>query len=498
MRPHYPVQDGKSLDTRVSSFAFALIVLLSTLAWTGCSRSEPYDWDEVDSATPAPTPLPSPPTRPTLVVYLDTSASMAGYVTPDGQNVFGAALRTLRDVVTSFRNPLEVSVRSVDASVRAPDPDGALALQKASINMGLYRGGETDLAGAIASFDPSRTRDGAQADGIGSADAAQPEPVERFHVLITDGVQSKKAQDTKQACLKGSDSTCVREKIIHLLKKGWGAYVIGLRSQFHGTVYSEVNPSLRVQYDTSDSNPKRFRPFYLYIFSPDRTALDEFVAGLRERLRTVAPAETMRVLALTSPYTERTQKAEVTIPEASDDAVEIYEQLDEPARLALEVNQDVDEAAPLSVEVAVEVPWSQHVRDSGTPQELSSLLRWQVVPVKPAEGGGTAEGVRYAVVKADPKSRLDGQGRVVVRLTAGWPRTTAEPAWRAYALRGYLELGMGHEPLPWIRHWSTDLDINIEQADRTLNLESVLTGLWRNPVLEEQVVAEVFLQVGPQ
>jgi hypothetical protein len=31
-----------------------------------------------------------------------------------------------------------------------------------------------------------------------------------------------------------------------------------------------------------------------------------------------------------------------------------------------------------------------------------------------------------------------------------------------------------------------------------LNLESVLTGLWRNPVLEEQVVAEVFLQIGPQ
>jgi hypothetical protein len=426
---------------------------------------------------------------------------MAGYVSPNGQNIFGATLRTLRDVVTSFKNPLEVSVRSVDVGVKGPDPDGALALQKASISPTLYRGGETDLAGAIASFDPHAERGKTSDAGNGAAVGGQSEPPERFHILITDGVQSKKSQDAKQACLKGSDPTCVREKIINLLKKGWGAYVIGLRSQFHGIVYSEVNGS-KVQYDTSDSNPQRFRPFYLYIFSPDRAALDEFVTVLRERLRPALPPETMRVLALTSPYTQKTQKAEVTLPEGSVDAVTIYEQLDEPARLSLEVDPNVEEEAPLPVDVAVEVPWSEHVRDSGTPPELAALLKWQVVPLMPSEAGAdqTGVGVRYPTVKVDAKGSggLNEQGRVHVRLTVGWPRTTAKPSWRAYALRGYLELGMGHEPLPWIRHWSTDLDITADRADRTLNLESVLTGLWRNPILEEQVVAEVFLQVGPQ
>lgn len=489
------------MNLRLTHSAFAL-VLLGALTWSGCGSPEPYDWDAVVSATPSPTPSPSPPTKPRLVVYLDTSASMAGYVSPNGQNVYGATLRTLRDVVTSFKNPLEVSVRSVDVSVKAPDPDGALALQKASISPTLYRGGETDLAGAIASFDPNRERAaGATAAVNGESAGEQAEPPERFHILVTDGVQSKKSQDAKQACLKGSDPTCVREKIINLLKKDWGAYVIGLRSQFHGTVYSEVNGA-KVQYDTSDSNPKRFRPFYLYIFSPDRVALDEFAATLRERLRPVIPPETMRVLALTSPYTKKMQKAEVTIPEGSADAVTIYEQLDEPARLALEVDPNVEEAAPLPVEVAVDMTWSEHVLDSGAPPELASLLRWEVTPVKPAEGeaepGGA--GVRYPTVKVDVKggSVLNEQGRVPVRLTVGWPRTTAKPAWRAYALRGYLDLGMGHEPLPWIRQWSTDLDITADRADRTLNLESVLTGLWRNPILEGQVVAEVFLQIGPQ
>jgi hypothetical protein len=422
---------------------------------------------------------------------------MAGYVSQNGQNVFGATLRALRDTVTSFKNPLDVVVRDVDTSVKGPDPDGALALQKASINPKIYGGGETDLAGAIGEFAASPARQKIVPVGDGEAAPEDAPPPARIHVLITDGVQSKKSQSGK--CLKGSDPTCVREKIINLLKAGWGAYIIGLRSQFHGTIYSEVNPAARIQYDSIDGRPQTFRPFYLYVFSPDRAALDEFVGAVRERLRAVAPPDTLRVLALTSPYSEPVGKAEAVIPKESEDAIELGEQEESPARLTLGVNPNTTDTSPVPLTVAIEVPWSKSVLDSGSKQELASVLAWDVTQVYPS-GGAAEGGKRYPVVKVKSASGVapDARGLLPVQLSVGWPRSTEAPAWGVYRLRGRLDFGEGKDPLPWIRQWSTDLDTTKEQGARTLNLESILTSLLRNPVLEQQPVAEVYLRVGPQ
>jgi hypothetical protein len=483
------------LRVRLSWLA-AVTASLLILLLSGCGRPDPVDWEAAGvSASPTPTP-PQPPTADKLVVYLDTSASMAGYVSQNGQNVFGSTLRALRDTVTSFKTPLDVAVRNVDVAVKGPDPDGALALQKASINPKIYGGNETDLAGAISEFGGKPAAHVGPPAAAGEAEPEQPPPA-RIHVLITDGVQSKKSQNAK--CLKGSDATCVREKIIELLKAGWGAYVIGLRSQFHGTIYSEVSGA-RLQYNSNENRPQSFRPFYLYIFSPDRTALDDFVGVLRERLRPIAPPDTMRVVALTSPYSERVVKAEAVVPKESEDSVEMAGQEEDPARLTFGVDPNVTDSSPLPLTVAVEVPWSKQVLDSGSKQELAGVVRWEVVPVYPAAGGAAESGKRYAVVKVKTASGVapDAQGRLPVQLTVGWPRSTQAPAWGVYRLQGRLDFGEDKDPLPWIRQWSTSLDTTVDTGDRTLNLESVLTSLLRNPVLEQQTVAEVYLRVGPQ
>jgi hypothetical protein len=486
------------LHVRLSRLA-ALTASLLILWLSGCGGTDPVEWEAAGvSASPTPTPA-KPPTEDKLVVYLDTSASMAGYVSQNGQNVFGSTLRALRDTVTSFKTPLDVAVRYVDVSVTKPDPDGALALQKASINPKIYGGNETDLAGAINEFGGKPAPAAAHvaaATASGEAEAEQTPPA-RIHVLITDGVQSKKSQNAK--CLKGSDSTCVREKIIDLLKAGWGAYVIGLRSQFHGTIYSEVSGA-KMQYNSYENRPQSFRPFYLYIFSPDRAALDDFVGVLRERLRPIAPPDTLRVVALTSRYSERAVKAEAVVPKESEDAVELGGQEDDPARITLGVDPNVTDASPLPLTVAVEVPWSKQVLDSGSKQELAAMVRWEVVAVYPAPGGAAEGGKRYPVVKVKTASGVapDGQGRLPVELTVGWPRSTQAPAWGVYRLQGRLDFGEDKDPLPWIRQWSTSLDTTVDTGDRTLNLESVLTSLLRNPVLEQQTVAEVYLRVGPQ
>jgi hypothetical protein len=485
------------------------ILLLASSCVSNCGGEDPPDWEGITSAA---TPSASPQTSDQLIVYLDTSGSMAGYATQDGQNVFGRTLRAVRDVATSFKQPVQVSVRYVAAAVGNPDPDGALALQKASINPAVYNGGETDLAGAINSFSPNSGPRGVQSSPPGGASpsptpadgqpADRPPPA-RFHILITDGVQSTRGQNAQLACLRGSDATCVRQKIINLIKQGWGGYVIGLRSQFHGKIYSETGGGSFI-YDTPEGSWKRYRPFYLYIFSPDPPALEEFVSVLRERLRSATQQESLRVLALTSHYASEAAKAALSIPTDSEDAVELSgDQEETPARFTLEVNRDQDEAAPASFTVAVSVPWSKQVQDSATPLELIKLLQWEVERVYPKEADMSKESGtrRYASVKlvnSDGPYTLDSKGRVPVQLTVGWPRSTAKPSWGIYHLQAKFNLTTDRDPLPWIKQWSTDLDQSAEYADRTLDLETVLISLLRNPALERQTVASVYLRVGPQ
>ena len=61
---------------------------------------------------------------------------------------------------------------------------------------------------------------------------------------------------------------CVRQKISELLQDKWGGCILGIRADFHGKVYSEVNRTA-IPYETHTNDPASFRPFYLYIFSPD-------------------------------------------------------------------------------------------------------------------------------------------------------------------------------------------------------------------------------------
>ena len=141
------------------------------------------------------------PTTDNLVVYLDTSASMAGYVSPNGKTAFAATpdgtifsktLLELRNVITSLSPQPQVVVRKVDAEVSAPSFSD-LDLSKASLDRSFYNGRETNLAGAIKSFAETLDK---------NADDKSPP---RFHILVTDGVQSADKNNAALNCAQGSD-----------------------------------------------------------------------------------------------------------------------------------------------------------------------------------------------------------------------------------------------------------------------------------------------------
>src|SRR5437773_1653366 len=83
-----------------------------SLLLAACDGGSCPDWDKAlkgyhDVAMASPTPT-SVKASNELVVYLDTSGSMAGYVTRDGQSIFGKTLRELRYATGTFSGGTDV------------------------------------------------------------------------------------------------------------------------------------------------------------------------------------------------------------------------------------------------------------------------------------------------------------------------------------------------------------------------------------------------------
>ena len=474
-------------QTSVKLLALALILL----CLLSCGPSPP-PWNKIITKTEKGSESAPVTSAEELVVYLDSSSSMAGYILPGSHksSVFSRTLQELRNFSTIVKPAVSVHVRRVDATVGEALNDTYLT--EASITRAAFNGKETNLAGAIQTFTLERhNADAVQKVGLSASDAPTPTP--RFHILVTDGVQST-SQRHDDSCATGSDQFCVRKRILELLDKNWGAYVIGLRSEFDGKIFSEINHST-FAYKTQDNNYNTYRPFYLYLFSPDRAALDELVATLQTRLRAIVNHEdAIRALALTSNYTAGPGRGQLSIPKESSSALTGDAVQDEsPVRFTLKVSLDTEHTGPKPFSLSAGIAWSPMLVNSGTPAEIASLVKWDLVPVYPAENTGKKP--RLPEVKLiDYQPQPDGQ--INLRFTARWPPANGSPDWRGYRLEGHLKLDQ--QTPEWIRQWSTELDVAPDTANRTLFLESALLGLWRNPQLEKQTIATMYLRVGPK
>jgi hypothetical protein len=478
------------------SLTLELCVILSLAA---CGGDRAPEWPKIlPNATPNGTRTPDSPVPTTneLVVYLDTSASMAGYVTKDGQSIFGKALRELRYATGTFGNSdVKVSVRRIASDVGPALTD--MELTNASQDQNLYRGGETNLAGAITAFrNPSTTNSAkqsahAEVSQAGNSDA---EPIPKFHILVTDGVQSTKQGSATHECTAGSDQFCVRQKIGELLEHGWGGCVLGMRADFHGKVYSEVNRAA-IPYETRTSDPATFRPFYLYIFSPDPQALDSLVDSLKDRLRPLLPnSEPIRELNLSFPYA--TDAAEFDIVIAKETRAFLDRNKDRggpPSRFTVHVDVDTEKSGAKPFSILAKLPWSRHALDTANEAELAQLLTWDAVQIYPQPAAASHK--RFPEIKI-LRTHVDTPGQITIDASAGFPAGTQEPSWCAYHLQGKLNLNRSSPS--WIKGWSVDLDTTREVGNRTFNLETALLGLWNASATKDQIVAEAYIRIGPK
>lgn len=471
----------------------SVILFFALLGLTGCNSGivDPPRWE---LAKPVKKEIPAAETGPVtdhLVVYVDTSASMAGYISPNGKTVFAAApegtifsrtLLELRDVVTTMNPQPQIVVRNVDINISTP-LFSDLELSKASLSRGIFAGKSTNLAGAIKSFAEPLEKD--------SEDQAPP----RFHILVTDGVQSSDKDDADVSCAKGSDSRCVKKQLLELINKGWGGVVLGMRSEFNGNVYSEVTHKAIPFVSGKDVN--KFRPFYLYVFSPDRAGLNKLVESLRERLAPLGHKDAFREFALTTEYSNGIEAIEVRQEKETKDLLEVKQPekgKDGTPRIQVKAGLDTENKGKKQFVVSINPAWTAHAIAGGSPNELATTIKWELQPIYPEKEKDEKEKnkIRYpdfSLVKQEAKD-----GNVELTFETGWAKAPGNRDWRMYQIIGRLDVKQ--TALPWVSAWTTNLDSIPDNTNKTLNLESSLANLWDNSALENYIVAEFTVRIG--
>jgi hypothetical protein len=475
------------LKMKKLTYIFTSVLLCAIAACNSdCQRVPPWNLCQPGQKSQnAAAPI---PTTDNLVVYLDTSASMAGYVSPNGKNAFSASpdgntifsktLLELRNVVTMMSPQPQVVIRRVDTNISAPSFSD-LDLSQASINRGFYNGKETNLAGAIKTF--SEPLD---------ANAEEKLPP-RFHILVTDGVQSSETNDTGVSCAQGSDSFCVKKQLLELLNKGWGGAILGLRGEFQGAVYSEVAKGNPVPF-SSGKDTSKFRPFYLYIFSPDRAALDKLVDSLRQKLAPLSKEDALREYALTTDYASGAATVEIAQDKQTKELLEVRQEKGkdgENPRVTVTSSLDTVSKGGQQFVLSVKPSWSNRILAAGTPNELASLIKWELKSVYPEKEDGRLRYSNFKLVKQEIKN-----GNAELTFESGWSRDNGSRAWRMFRLVGKLDTDKTAPP--WVSAWTTSLDTTVEAANKTLNIESSLANLWKNSALENYSIAEVCVRVG--
>jgi len=424
-----------------------------------------------------------------IIVYLDASKSMRGYVSPrngrnfavspNGQTLYTKTLLELKNAAGLISPDYSVSLRHVTKQLS--NPVNALEISAGAITRDeIYQGNDTDLALAVKSF----------SQNLKPNDFGPP----RFHILVTDGVQSG------VGCTQNSDPRCLKEQILNLIGKkegNWSATVLGLRSEFDGSVYSEVLPGTSFDYK-SENLLSGFRPFYLYIFSANQSELNKFVDSLKENLLKLKPkdakdADFLREFPITDNYS-RYLNGNVTAESKTDEASPTLtltpnKASDENPAFIIKVSTDTEESGAAKFAITAELPWKPNAELLGTKNELSEIIKWDLILCSeiPPES-------RYPFIRKLDEVEYSEDGKVTIYLEAGWTKGEGKRGWRTAVLIGRINTDKAAPK--WVTEWSSQTDNSPKDAGKTLNLIESLGNLWKNAAIQKQVVAKIYLKVG--
>lgn len=412
----------------------------------------------------------SPVTTDDVVIYLDGSKSMGGYVIKD-ENPSVYQL-TLRKLVGVTRGSMKVHFRKIGTG-EPGQPEAWEVMRLHPDDSNYYDQANTDLVAALDQFPINLAK---QKDG----------PPSKVHILITDGVQSQ----------AGTFEAHLSNRLVKLLKDGWLVTVFGIRSQFRGKIYSEYKRSINFQHEVVGSDLTKGRPFYVFVCSLDSTAHHEIVKSLREELAGLRKRpeshDEIRELPLSDCFTAGNASIQVQPPPPGSGAPPKYRPVtlpQSPAYYNIFVNKE--SSGPITLKVSP--VWSESTLHLGSVAEKVSLIEWSADPVWPEKPLGEK---CYVIFKdTHPTTTVSGKD-LLMTLQPEWSRVGGNQAWQVYRITGRIK---PEKQLPqWIEDWSTDDDTQPGNAGKTYSLKELLKEPWRQSAAKDQPVAEFYLSIGPK
>lgn len=487
----------------VTAVLMLLIATFGSAACGGGFGTRAIPWPENLSASPSPASQgQSIESSNDLVFYLDGSMSMKGYLQSrvpargsgapsSGATIYSRALERIHDVATRPQAGTKVHVRRVDSRVGVLEQ--GLALERAVTSAAYYSGSDTNLVAAIAEFPKPLTP-----TPVGPVGSVTPAPPALFHILVTDGVQSDRG---------GVDPTRFKDSLKGLLESGWAGYILGVRSQFAGSIWSENRPGTKIEWETGD-DASRFRPFYILVLSPDPTRLATFAEELRTEIEQVtssavgsaaATPSLVREIHLGGEFVSGQPEGNLAVEDASSRLLRPAPTEQNPVRLTLWVDPALDRHGPQDFTVSFDkVQWTRYAMDCLSKDETGNIVDMTVTQV---ELQGDAERHRHPALSLSGPPVI-GADSLAVKLKVDWTAGSGSPEWGIYR----LDVRVTNEklktmPVPkWVADWSTDDDSmsDTEHCTKTYKLTRALDAVWSLAKPESRTLAVGFLRVGPR
>lgn len=399
-------------------------------------------------ADPAPTPegLVSGEAPREVRLYLDGSASMRPFAGQGGR--FHDVLVALRPVLLDL-GISRSRVAKVGERVEELDHSGGF---ERFDRPAFYSQGETNLAAVL--------------DELGEADATS-----AVTVVVTDGVTSLLRDQGKvgdlNECGRGSDVDCLTSKIGRLVKAGQGFWLVGLRSTFRGTLFSET---LRVGGGSLGSVDLPDRPFYIWLITAHPPTGRALVSQLLKRLSVavdgrqafaveLAPGDLSWSLPGEAPATDgRLVPTGATVGAVRKGFVPAARG---EAPLQKMANQDLEGTA-FGLRIPLEPTALSELPEPITPLAVyrsTFCLRWigSAPGRRPRAQAAQEKNALWLALRADSFAPLAGKKTLLVQQLV-----------RDAAAGGVLDS---------LADWSTSDDSTVEAGSRTLNLENFVKSL---------------------